>query len=94
MKSNYFKYVFFIFAIAIMLFAIVKIKSDEQKNEGQVYEEKEDIEEVVTELRLGVASFDSINPILSKNKNIQDISKIIFVPLPSSRAIISCPWRS
>lgn len=81
MKSNYFKYVFFIFAIAIMLFAIVKIKSDEQKNEGQVYEEKEDIEEVVTELRLGVASFDSINPILSKNKNIQDISKIIFEPL-------------
>ena len=28
-----------------------------------------------------MASFDSINPILSKNKNIQDISKIMFDPL-------------
>lgn len=81
MKSNYFKYIFLIFAIAIMIFAIVKIKNDEHKKEERVYEEKEEIEEVVTELRLGVASFDSINPILSKNKNIQDISKIIFEPL-------------
>ena len=30
---------------------------------------------------MGIASFDSINPILSKNKNVQDVSKIIFEPL-------------
>ena len=35
----------------------------------------------MTELKLGIASFDSINPILSKNKNVQDVSKIIFEPL-------------
>ena len=81
MKSNYFKYIFIIFAIAIMIFAIVKIKTDEQKKEAQVYETKEEIEEEITEIKLGVASFDSINPILSKNKNVQDISKIIFEPL-------------
>lgn len=81
MKSNYFKYIFIIFAIAIMIFAIIKIKNDEQKKEGQVYETKEEAELDITELKLGVASFDSINPILSKNKNIQDISKIIFEPL-------------
>lgn len=81
MKSNYFKYIFIIFAIAIMIFAIVKIKTDEQKKEAQVYETKEKIEEEITEISLGVASFDSINPILSKNKNVQDISKIIFEPL-------------
>ena len=81
MKSNYFKYIFIIFAIAIMTFAIVKIKTDEQKKEEQVYETKEEVEEEITEIKLGVASFDSINPILSKNKNVQDISKIIFEPL-------------
>ena len=81
MKSNYFKYIFIIFAIAIMIFAIVKIKTDEQKKEAQVYETKEETEEEITEIKLGVASFDSINPILSKNKNVQDISKIIFEPL-------------
>lgn len=81
MKSNYFKYFFIIFAIAIMIFAIVKIKTDEQKKEAQVYEPKEETQEEIKEMKLGVASFDSINPILSKNKNVQDISKIIFEPL-------------
>lgn len=81
MKSNYFKYIFIIFAIAIMIFAIVKIKTEEQKKEAQVYNIKEEEQEEIKEIKLGVASFDSINPILSKNKNIQDISKIIFEPL-------------
>lgn len=81
MKSNYFKYIFIIFAICIMIFAIVKIKTEEQKNEGQVYQTKEETEQEITELKLGIASFDSINPILSQNKNVQDISKIIFEPL-------------
>ena len=31
MRTKYFKYIFIIFAIAIMIFAIVKIKNDEQK---------------------------------------------------------------
>ena len=81
MKTKYFKYIFIIFAIAIMIFAIIKIKNDEQKQEETPYETKQEETPEVTELKLGVASFDSINPILSKNKNVQDISKIIFEPL-------------
>jgi len=81
MKSNYFKYIFIIFAIVIMIFAIVKIKSEDQKKESQIYETKKETEEEVKEIKLGIASFDSINPILSKNKNVQDISKLIFEPL-------------
>ncbi len=81
MKSNYFKYIFIIFAIAIMIFAIVKIKRDEQSKQNPTQEKNEEVEPIITELKLGVAAFDSINPILSKNKNIQDVSKIIFEPL-------------
>ena len=77
MKSNFSKYIFFIFVIIIMVFAI-KIKNDEKNNEKQQTQAEETEEQIGTELKLGVASFDSINPILSKNKNIQDISKIIF----------------
>ena len=81
MKSKYFKYVFILFAIMIMIFAIVKMKKDEQKEEQQIYSTIQEETEEITELKLGVALFDSINPILSKNKNVQDISKIIFEPL-------------
>lgn len=81
MKSKYFKYVFIAFAIAIMIFAVVKIKNDEQKKNETPKEATQDEKPEVTELKLGVALFDSINPILSKNKNVQNISKIIFEPL-------------
>lgn len=81
MKSNFFKYIFIIFAIGIMIFAIIKIKKDENKVVQQVTETEEEVQEEIKEIKLGVASFDSINPILSQNKNIQDISKIIYEPL-------------
>ena len=32
-------------------------------------------------LRLGISNLDSLNPIISKNQNIQDISKLIYEPL-------------
>ena len=79
MKSNIFKYIFIIFVIGITIFAIVKIQSDnkEQDNINQENIEKEK----VTEITLGIASFDNINPIISNNKNIQDISRLIYEPL-------------
>ena len=32
-------------------------------------------------LRLGLSNIDSLNPILSKNQNIQDFSKLLYEPL-------------
>ena len=42
MKTKYFKYIFIIFAIAIMIFAIIKIKGDEQKMENTTTETKQE----------------------------------------------------
>ena len=33
------------------------------------------------DLRIGIIEFDNMNPILSNNKNVQDISRLIFDPL-------------
>lgn len=79
MKSNFFKYLFIVFVIAIMIFAIFKIKSEEKNIEENQTQTSES--EKVTEMTLAVASFDSMNPILSTNKNIQDISRLIYEPL-------------
>lgn len=81
MKSNFFKYFFIIFAIGIMIFAIFKIRSQEEKNEKEENEISSSTQEKVKEIKLGIASFDTVNPILSKNKNIQDISRLIYEPL-------------
>lgn len=79
MKSNFFKYLFIIFVIGIMIFAFFKIKSDEKETQGNQVQTSE--KEKVTEITVGVASFDSMNPILSTNKNVQDITKLIYEPL-------------
>lgn len=79
MKSNFFKYFFIIFVIVIIIFAIYKMKNDETDSNENIKQQTLSVEEEKnTELKLGIASFDSINPILSKNKNVQDISKIIY----------------
>ena len=80
MKSNFIKYIFIIFIIVIVVAVIYKSKEPKQINvEEQSIPQQE--EEIVKEITLGVAEFDTMNPILSQNKHIQEISKIIFEPL-------------
>lgn len=78
MKSNFFKYIFILFVIGIVIFAIFKIRSDEEERQQEQGQITNKTTEKITEIRLGIAEFDSINPILSGNKNIQDITKNIY----------------
>ncbi len=56
MKSNWIKYIFAIFIIGILLFAIFKIRQDEEeKKQEQEYTSNQ--EEKNTELKLGIARF-------------------------------------
>lgn len=80
MKSNIIKYIFIIFIIAIIIAVIYKVNEDKeqqvQKPDTSAVEE-----EIVKEITLGVAEFDTMNPILSQNKHVQEISRIIYEPL-------------
>lgn len=80
MKSNWFKYIFIIFIIMILIFAIFKIRQDEEEKKQEL-EHASSQTQKNTELKLGIAELDTINPILSKNKNVQDITKLIYDPL-------------
>ena len=80
LKINIVKYIFIIFVIGIIGFVVFKL--NEEKNnqpEENVVEVQED--ETIKEINLGVAQFDSINPLLSNNKQVQEITKIIFEPM-------------
>lgn len=79
MKSNFVKYIFFITVIIIMGFAIYKINKQEENEPGELKTASEIGEnEQIKEITLGIAEYDTINPILSKNKYVQEISKIIY----------------
>lgn len=79
MKSNWFKYIFIIFIIIILVFSIYKIRKDEGENQQQQISSTE--EEKIREIKLGIAQMDTMNPILSNNKNVQNITKLIYEPL-------------
>lgn len=80
MKNNFIKYIFIMFIIVIIGAVIYKVNKDKKiKTEEPTTTQVE--EEIVREITLGIAEFDTMNPILSKNKHVQEISRIIFEPL-------------
>lgn len=83
MKNNFIKYLFIVVVILLIVFAVFKINKDNSKNEEENSGENNKKQEttVAQDLRLAIVNYDSINPILSKNSNVQDISRIVFEPL-------------
>lgn len=82
MKSNVIKYIFFIIIAVLLVFAIYKVNDGKGDKKGQTNNgSNSESTEITKEIKLAIAGLDSINPILSKNKNVQDLGKIIYEPL-------------
>ncbi len=80
MKKKFIKYIFIIIVLGIIGFSIFKIYGSK---ETKVPEENLHYEKVtmITSLRLGIAEYDSINPLISKNRDIINILPIVYEPL-------------
>ena len=80
MKINFIKYIFIIFVIATIIFVVYQLNTGKENTEPeQPLTSKE--EETIKEITLGIAEFDTMNPILSQNRQVQEICKIIYEPL-------------
>lgn len=67
MKENKFRILFILIVLVIIGFAIFKIygKNTQKISENELHYEKVTM---ITSLRLGIAEYDSINPLISKIK--------------------------
>lgn len=83
MKNSWFKYVFIVFVIGIAIFAYVKFKNNEEAKKYEELNGSNKQEQKIKEITLGVAEFDTINPIISNNQNVQNISRLLYEPLVS-----------
>lgn len=83
MKSNIFKYIFIIFVIAIVIYSIYTIYFKDKEKTEDISEESENTQEAEEkkDLRLGLSNFDNINPLISNNKEVLNIDKLVFEPL-------------
>lgn len=81
MRNSWFKYVFILFVIGIIIFAYIIIKNNEETKKQEELSSTGKKEEQIKEITLGIAQLDTINPILSKNQIVQNISRLIYEPL-------------
>ena len=83
MKESYFKIIFIILVTILLLSAIyIYVFKQNEKTIATSKIRSNKIEQLISnDIRIGIIEFDNINPILSNNKNVQDISRLIFDPL-------------
>lgn len=81
-KSNIIKYIFFAIVAVLVVYSVYIIyNKDKNKDTNNVQETKVADTNIIKEIRIPIVELDTLNPILSKNKNVQDISKLIYEPL-------------
>ena len=82
MKSNIIKYIFIAFAIFIIGFAIYKMNLEDNTSEvADDNETKQEVQATESILRIGISQFDNINPLITKNQDIINLSTILYEPL-------------
>ena len=78
--SSVFKYIFIIFAIGLIGYAGYKIYKSNSTEQKQV-EVTPAQEDIIKDIRLAICSYDTINPLVTNNKEILNIDTLIFEPL-------------
>ena len=82
MKSNIIKYIFIIFAIGIIVYAVYKINFENKNNVNEQTANTMQVEQKTESiLNIGISDFDNINPLVTKNQDIISLSTIIYEPL-------------
>ena len=81
MGNSIFKYVFIAIFIALIGFGTYNMLKNDANTEDEIVDQTSTINTIQTDLRLAICNFDTINPIKSNNRNVQEITKIIYEPL-------------
>lgn len=84
LKNNFFKYIFVIVVISLIGYAIFYFYNNQKDEQENIEEETQEVSTtILNDIRFAIVDFDSINPLLSNNQDIQDVSRLIYEPLLS-----------
>lgn len=81
MGNNILKYLFIVFVIGLIGFGVYQMTKSEKEENSESVDQTSTVNTIQTDLRLAICEFDTINPLLTNNRNVQEISKIIYEPL-------------
>ena len=80
MKEKYFKAFFFTIVIIILIVSIYHVIKNNKTHDSNTLKEKS-YKNISYEINFGIVKYDTLNPILSKNQDVQYISKLIYDPI-------------
>ena len=80
MKEKNLRIIFFTIIITLIIFAIYYIIKNQSAVASEIKIKKVE-SQISNEIIIGITDFDTINPVLSKNQDVQYISKLIYEPL-------------
>lgn len=77
-----FRYIFIIVVIGLIIFSAYSIYNKDQNEDIQENNQTEtEHTQIITNLKMGISKYDTMNPLISTNKAVQYIDKLIFEPL-------------
>lgn len=84
-SNNFFKYIFVVVIIVLVCGAVYILYSQKSNSENEEEEENGVLKttdmSLAQNIKIGVAGYDTMNPILTRNREIINIDRLIFEPL-------------
>ncbi len=80
MGRSFFKYIFVVVVLVLVIYTGIKMLKEDSQVEEQV-DQTSKVSTIQKDLRFAIAELDTINPILSNNRNVHEITKVIYEPL-------------
>ena len=81
MGRSFFKYIFVIVVIVLSIYAGYKLIKEDSMSNTEHLDQTSTVSTIQKDLRFAIAELDTINPILSNNRNVHEVTKIIYEPL-------------
>lgn len=80
-NNNFFKYIFAIVVVFLIGYTVYIIFQNKDDFSDYNLDQTSTTNNIQTDLRFAISGFDTINPLLTNNRNVQEISKVIYDPL-------------
>lgn len=80
-NNNLFKYIFAAVVIFLVSYTIYVIAQNKSETNDLSLDQTSTVSNIQTDLRFAISEIDTINPIISHNRNVQEVTKMIYDPL-------------
>ena len=77
-NNNFFKYIFAIVVVFLIGYTVYIIFQNKQDMSDYNLDHTSTLNNIQTDLRFAMSGMDTINPLLTNNRNVEEITKVIY----------------